>query len=52
MLGDLHVAGVDVLVGLDEVVADDGCEELGRRDRVLLCEDVASLLLRICCNDN
>jgi len=51
VLDDLDVAGVDMRVGLDEVVADDGSKELGRCDRVLLCEDVAGLLLGVCGDD-
>ena len=47
VLDDLDVCGVDVRVGLDEVGSDNGCEELGRCDRVLLGEDVAGLLLGV-----
>jgi hypothetical protein len=47
VLDDLDVCGVDVRVGLDEVSSDNGCEELGGCDRVLLGEDVASLLLGV-----
>jgi hypothetical protein len=38
---------MNVRVGLDKVVADNGSELLGWVDRVLLCEDVGCLLLRI-----
>lgn len=44
---DLDVGGVDVLVGGDEVVAEDGSKELGRVDRVLLGEEVDGLLLGV-----
>ena len=47
MLDDLDVRGVNVRVGLDEVVANDGSELLGRVDRVLFCEYVGCLLLRV-----
>ena len=52
VLDDLDVCGVDVRVGLDEVGSDNGCEELGRCDRVLLGEDVAGLLLGVGGYDN
>ena len=45
MLDDLDVCGVNVRVGGDEVVSDNGGEELWWSDGVLFCEDVASLLL-------
>jgi hypothetical protein len=41
---DVGVRGVDVLVFLDEVGAQDGAEELGGSDRVLLGEDVDCVL--------
>ena len=47
MLDDLDVGGVNVRVGLDKVVANDGSELLGWVDRILFCEDVGCLLLRI-----
>jgi hypothetical protein len=47
VLRDVDVAGVDVRVLGDEVVADDGGEELGGLDGVLLGEDVARLLLGV-----
>jgi hypothetical protein len=52
VLDDLDVCGVDVGVGLDKVVANDGSELLRRIDGVLLGEDVGGLLLGVCCNDN
>jgi len=47
VLDDLDVCGVNVRIGLDEVGSDNGCEELGRCDRVLLGEYVAGLLLGV-----
>jgi hypothetical protein len=44
---DVSVCGVDVLVFLDEVGAQDGAEELGGSDRVLLGEDVDGVLDRV-----
>lgn len=41
---DVHVRGVDVRVLLDEVVAQDGTEELRGSHRVLLREDVDGVL--------
>lgn len=38
---------VDMGVRLDEVVANDGRELLGRVNGMLLCEDVGGLLLRV-----
>jgi hypothetical protein len=52
MLNDLDVAGMDMRVGLDEVIADDGSELLRRIDGVLLCEDVGGLLLGVGSNDD
>lgn len=52
VLNDLDVCGVDVRVGLDEVVANDRSELLRRIDRVRLGEDIGGLLLSVCCNDN
>lgn len=48
---DLDVAGVDVRVGLDKVVAQDACKDLGGGNVILLCEDVDGLLLGIGSND-
>ena len=42
-----YVGGVDVFVRFHEVRADYRSKEFGRRDRVLLGENIASLLLRI-----
>ena len=47
VLNDLDVGGVNMRVGLDKVVANDGSKLLGRVDGVLLGEDVCCLLLRI-----
>lgn len=44
---DLDVAGVDVRVGLDKVVAQDACKDLRGGNVILLCEDVDGLLLGI-----
>lgn len=52
VLRDVDVAGVDVRVGLDEVVADDGGEELRGLDGVLFGQDVAGLLLGVGCDDD
>lgn len=41
------MGSVDVGVGLSKVCSNDGCEGLGRGDRVLLGEDIACLLLGI-----
>lgn len=43
---------MDVGVGLNEMGSNNGCEELGRGDLVLLGEDVACLLLGISSNDD
>jgi hypothetical protein len=51
VLDDLDVCGVDVRVGLDEVLAEGRGELLGRVDGVLLREDVNGLLLGVCGND-
>lgn len=51
MLDDLDVCGVDVGVGLDEVVTEDSGELLGRVDGVLLRFDVDGLLLGVCSDD-
>jgi hypothetical protein len=50
VLNDLDMGGMNMGVGLDKVVADDGSELFGWVDRVLFCEDVCCLLLRIGCN--
>lgn len=47
MLNNFDVGGVNVRVGLDKVVANDDSELLGWVDRVLFCENVCRLLLRI-----
>jgi len=52
VLDDFDVAGMDVRVFVDEVVADDGGEVLGWVDGVLLCEDVGCLLLGVGCDDD
>jgi len=46
------VAAVDVRIRLYEMVADYGSEEFERGDWVLLCEDVAGLLLGVCGYDD
>lgn len=51
VLDDLDVCGVDVRVGLDEVVAEERGKLLGRVDGVLLGLDVDGLLLGVCGND-
>jgi len=43
---------VDVGVGGDEVVGDDGGEKFDGGDGVLFGEDVAGLLLGVCCDDD
>lgn len=50
MLDDLDMCGVDMRVGVNEVVANDRSKLLGGVDGVLLGEDVGGLLLSICCN--
>lgn len=52
MLDDLDVCGVDVGVGRDKVVADNGGELLRRANGVLFRKDVARLLLGVCSNDD
>lgn len=52
MLNDLDVCGVNVRVGVDKVVANNGGKLLGRVDGVLLCENVGSLLLGVCCDND
>jgi hypothetical protein len=47
VLDDLDMGGMNVRVGLDKVVADNGSELLGRVDGVLFGEDVGCLLLRV-----
>ena len=46
--GDLDVGSVNVLVGVDKVVAQDGSKQLWRGDWVLLGEDIDRLLLGVC----
>lgn len=48
---DVGVRGMDVLVFLDEVGAQDGAEELGGSDGVLLGEDVDGILNRVGSNN-
>lgn len=48
---DLDMCDMNVAVGVDEVLAKDGSEELRRVDGVLLGEDVDGLLLSIGCDD-
>jgi len=50
VLNDLDVCGVDVGVGFNEVRTDYSGEGLGWADGVLLCEDVACLLLGVGCD--
>ncbi len=50
VLNDANVSGVDVLVGLDEVVAENGGKELGRVDGVLFRHDIGGLLHGVRCN--
>lgn len=52
VLDDFDVGGVDVFVGVYEVIANDGGEEFWGVDWVLFCEDVAGLLLGVCCYDD
>jgi hypothetical protein len=52
VLNDLDVCGVDVRVGVDEVVANYGSKLLRRVDRVLFGEDVSCLLLGVCSNND
>ena len=48
VLDDRDVGRVDVLIGLDEMVAEDGGEQLRRVDWVLLGHDICGLLHRVC----
>lgn len=43
VLHDGDVCGMNVLVGLDEVGAEDGSELFGGIDWILLCNDVGGL---------
>lgn len=52
MLDNLDVCSMDVGVRVDEVIADDGGKLLRRVDGVLFGQDVGSLLLGVCCNNN
>lgn len=52
VLDDLDVRCVNMRVGRDEVVTNDGGELLGRINRVLLGEDVRGLLLGVGSNDD
>lgn len=52
MDNDVDVRGVDVAVGVDKVLAEDGSEQFRRRDRVLFGEDVAGLLLGVGSDDH
>jgi hypothetical protein len=52
VLDDFDVTGMDMGVGLDEVVADEGSELLGGIDRVLLGENVGGLLLGVGSNND
>lgn len=47
VLDDLDVGGVDVLVSLDKMCAEDRGEQFWWVDRVLLCLDVDGVLHRI-----
>lgn len=51
MLDDLDVCGMNVGVGLDKVVAENGSELLGRIDGVLFGENVDGLFLGVCSDD-
>ena len=44
MCDDLDIRSYDVRVGFDEVCSEDGGEELGGGDWVLLCFDVDGVL--------
>ena len=47
-VGDnFDVGGCNVRVGFDEVCSEDTGEELGRRDWVLLCLNIDSVLHRV-----
>lgn len=48
---DFDVSNMDVLVGLDEVGSQDGSEQLGRSDWVLLRNNVGGILHGVCCDD-
>lgn len=48
---DLDICDMNVAVGVDEVLAKDGSEELRRVNGVLLGEDIDGLLLGIGCDD-
>jgi hypothetical protein len=52
VLDDLDVCRVDMRVGRDEVITDDGGELLGGINRVLLSKDVRGLLLGVGSNDD
>jgi hypothetical protein len=52
VLDDLDVAGMDMRVGLNEVVANNGSELLGGIDWVLLGEDVCGLFLGVGSNND
>lgn len=49
---DAGVRGVYVFVFVDEMGAEDGGEEFGGCDRVLLCEDEDGVLDRVGCDDD
>lgn len=52
-MGDnVHLGAVDVLVLLNEVVANDGSENFRRIDWVLFSKDVDGVLDRVCGNDD
>jgi hypothetical protein len=52
VLRDFYVARMDVLVCRDEVISQDGGEELGGLDRVLFGENVCCLLLGVGSDDD
>ena len=52
VLNDVDVRDVDVLVLLHEVVGEDGAEELGRIDRVLLGHNVGCLFHAVGSHDD
>lgn len=52
VLDNLDVCGVNMRIGVNEVVSDDGGESLRRADGILLGENVAGLLLGVCRNND
>lgn len=52
MRDNLDIGDVDVGVGVNEVLTENGGVELRGGDRVLLCSDVDCVFDGVCCDDD